>query len=110
MSAETLHLEMQPGRSLKAKTFYPKNEEPINMIIVQSGWFTKEDGPKFHVVIEFGDSEKTEHHLLTAKEITEFGVDILADERPADVLVDKFDVLDHPNDSDLGAFVRKQSL
>ena len=52
----------------------PTNEEPIQIFIIKSGWSKPQ---LYHVIIEYGDYETTDHRLLTLEQINEiYGVQL----------------------------------
>jgi hypothetical protein len=57
-----------------AQILMPTNEEPIQIFIIKSGWSKPQ---LYHVIIEYGDYETTDHRLLTLEQINEiYGVQL----------------------------------
>jgi hypothetical protein len=79
-----------------------QNGEPIGIHIIQSGW---RKPVMYHVLIEHGDIERTDLHLLTREQIQE-KFDIAFDEG-ADL--GKM-VRDIPNDMELGKAIRLEYI
>lgn len=79
-------------------------DEPYRVKIFKSGWTDK-----FHVVSEWGDTGEYVHKLLTHDEIIDM-YKITFDELPTNQVfgVTKKEILSHPNDADLGEFLRKK--
>lgn len=84
---------------------FPHGEsEPFVVKIIPSGWQSK-----YHVISEWGDSQETTHKLMKVIELIEF-YKIDANDLPVkDIFcLSKSDILTHPNNYDLGEFVRKK--
>ena len=57
-----------------AQILMPTNAEPIQIFIIKSGWSKPQ---LYHVIIEYGDYETTDHRLLTLEQINEiYGVQL----------------------------------
>lgn len=79
-------------------------DEPFVVKIITSGW-----QGKYHVISEWGDTGETTHKLMKVVEIIDFYKLDGNDLPDKDVIcVNKNQILDYPNDADLGEFVRKK--
>ena len=84
---------------------YPHGEsEPYVVTILHSGWQFR-----YHVISEWGDTGETTHKVMKVIELIDF-YKLDANDLPSKDIycVDKEEVLTHPNDADLGEFVRKK--
>lgn len=84
---------------------YPHGEsEPFVVKIIPSGWQFR-----YHVISEWGDTGETTHKVMKVIELIDF-YKLDANDLPSKDIycVDKEEVLTHPNDADLGEFVRKK--
>lgn len=84
---------------------YPHSKsEPFVVKIIPSGWQFR-----YHVISEWGDSGETTHKLMKVIELIEF-YKLDANDLPSDNMfcISKDDILNHPNDYDLGEFVRNK--
>jgi hypothetical protein len=80
------------------------DSEPFKVIIIKSGW-----RGMYHVISEWGDSEETIHKLMDSNQIIDFyRLDIIDLPSGENYCLTKEEILNHPNDSDLGEFVRKK--
>jgi len=79
-------------------------DEPYRIKIIKSGWTDK-----FHVISEWGDTGEYVHKLLSHNEIIDM-YKITLDELPTNQVfgITKKEILDNPNDADLGEFLRKK--
>jgi hypothetical protein len=79
-----------------------QNGEPIGIHILRSGW---ESPTLYHVLIEFGDFEKTDHHLLTKEQIKEkWNIEF-------EDLIDLGNLIKSiPNDMELGKSIRLEYI
>lgn len=83
---------------------YPHgSSEPFVVMIIRSGW-----NASYHVITEWGDTGETTHKLMKSIEILNFyGID--GNDLPSkDVYITKDEIMENPNDYDLGALVRKK--
>jgi hypothetical protein len=101
-------LEFQEGQGERIRSIYPTSEEPISVRFVKGGW---EYGyPAYHVIIEYGDYEKTDYRFMSANEIKEsFGFDIMTEDKPHAVLVTRTEIKENPNYYTLGDLVQKKA-
>jgi hypothetical protein len=79
-----------------------QNGEPIAIHIIKSNW-TNPD--LYHVIIEFGDYDSADHHLLSKEQIQEkFGIELGEDS--------DFGKMVHnmPNDMELGKAMRLEYI
>ena len=92
-------------KSIGITTIYPHGlNEPFVVQIIRSGW-----NGSYHVITEWGDTGETTHKLMKSIEILNFyGID--GNDLPSNdvYIITKDEILENPNDSDLGSFVRKQ--
>jgi len=79
-------------------------DEPFTVKIISSGW-----QGRYHVISEWGDTGETTHKLMKVIELIDF-YSLGGNDLPInDVLsITKEEILGNPNDSDLGALVRKK--
>ena len=80
--------------------------DAVSIKYTQSGW--RYGQPKFHVLIENGETDNTEYRFMTMVEISnEFGVspELFTDNH---FLISEAEVNNLPNDQDLGRFVRRK--
>ena len=79
--------------------------EPFRVEILKSGW-----NGRYHVITEWGDTGEYTHRLLSPNQINEiYGVDITSIVNDKKVFqVTKEEILNLPNDADLGEFLRKK--
>lgn len=79
-------------------------DEPYRVKILKSGWTDR-----YHVISEWGDTGECVHKLLTYNEIIDM-YKITLDDLPTNEVfcMTKKEILTHPNDADLGEFVRKK--
>jgi hypothetical protein len=93
-------------KGLNITYYFPHgNNEPFCVTFIKSGW--KE---KYHVISEWGDSGDFTHRVLSPIEILGM-YDLNAEDLPLNndiICVTKKEILNHPNDYDLGEFVRKK--
>jgi len=105
------NIALEKGRSAICWTLAPKNEEPFSVRILKSGWFDH-GNPMYHVLTEWGAYEETSYSHLTQDQLLErypeFQEILLASFQ--DTLVTSDNITRLPNDTDLGRFVRKESL
>lgn len=86
-------------------TIFPHGEsEPFVVKILPSGW-----EQRYHVISEWGDTSETTHKLMKVIELLDF-YKMDANDLPSKQIycVNKEEILNHPNDADLGEFVRKK--
>jgi hypothetical protein len=86
-------------------TLFPHGEsEPFVVKILPSGWQFR-----YHVISEWGDSGETTHKLMKVIDLIEF-YNLDANDLPSKEIycLDKTEILNYPNDSDLGEFIRKK--
>jgi len=84
---------------------YPHGEnEPFVVKVMKSGW-----NGRYHVITEWGDTGESTHKLMRAVEILDF-YNLDGNDLPLDnvYVVSKDEILNTPNDYDLGALVRKK--
>jgi hypothetical protein len=84
---------------------YPHGQnEPFVVKIMKSGW-----NGRYHVITEWGDTGETTHKLMKSIEILNL-YNIDGNDLPInDVLsITKEEILENPNDSDLGELIRKK--
>lgn len=94
---ETTNLNFKIQKSF-AYSGGDQNGEPIGIHIIRSGW----NNPiMYHVLLEFGDYDTTDHHLLTKEQIKEKWNIELEDEVNFSELI-----MSTPNDMELGKLVR----
>ena len=79
-------------------------DEPYRIKILKSGWTDK-----FYVISEWGDTGECVYKLLTHDEIIDM-YKITLDELPTNQVfgITKKEILDNPNDMDLGKIIRKK--
>jgi hypothetical protein len=81
------------------------NNEPYCVTFVKSGW-----KGQYHVISEWGDSGDFTHRLMSPIQIIDlYRLD--ANDLPINddvYCISKQEILEHPNDYDLGEFVRKK--
>lgn len=86
-------------------TVFPHGQsQPFCILIIRSGWVGR-----YHVICEWGDTGETTHRLMKAIEVLDvYNLD--GNDLPErDVhCVTKEDILNHPNDADLGEYIRKK--
>jgi hypothetical protein len=76
--------------------------EPVGIHIIKSGW---RQPVLYHVIIEFGDMDKADHHILSVEQIKEqWGIEI-EDDRDYGQMI-----MTIPNDSELGKEMRLHYL
>ena len=78
--------------------------EPYCIKILKSGW-----NDEYHVISEWGDTGEVKHDLLTSKQIIEI-YEINLEDLPNNNLLPltKDEIISHPNNYDLGEFIRKK--
>lgn len=82
-------------------------DDPIAVKIIPSGWSNPQ---MYHVIVEWGDMDQADHHLLDADQIKEqMGIEVNEEDFAATVISKKF-VNQHPNNYDLGETIRKPFL
>ena len=93
-------------RDINITYFFPHgNNEPFCVTFIKSGW-----RGQFHVISEWGDSGDFTHRLMSPIQIIEM-YNLDANDLPANdeiYCVTKQEILEHPNDYDLGEFIRKK--
>lgn len=86
-------------------TLFPHGiSEPYVVYIFRSGW-----EQRYHIISEWGETDETTHKLMKVIELLDFyGIDAI--DLPSKDLhcVNREEILSHPNDADLGEFVRKK--
>lgn len=76
--------------------------EPVGIHIIKSNW---RNPVLYHVLLEFGDMDQTDHALLSAEQIeSEWGI-VLDDEKDLGQMIKEI-----PNDSELGKEMRLHYL
>ena len=96
------------GRSVKARTLYPETEDPISVTFVKSNWVV--NPATYHVIIEYGDMDQTDYEYLDTEQIkVKFGFDITQEPVPHAVLMNREEIINTPNDQELGKKVRTQA-
>jgi hypothetical protein len=105
---KTIPYAFKEGRGVRARTLYDLNDEPICVYFIKTGW--QVSPATYHVIIEWGDMEQTDYLYLDTNQILEkFGFDITTEEVPHSVLTYRQDIIDLPNDQQLGHLVRTQA-
>jgi hypothetical protein len=76
--------------------------EPVGIHIIKSGW---RQPTLYHVLIEHGDTDQADHHILSIEQIEEkFGV-VIGDEMDFGQMIKEI-----PNDMELGKALRLHYL
>jgi hypothetical protein len=93
-------------KGINVTYYFPHgNNEPFCVTFIKSGW--KEH---YHVISEWGDSGDFTHRVMKPIEIIDM-YNLTADDLPIGneiYFISKKEILEHPNDYDLGEFVRKK--
>jgi hypothetical protein len=87
----------------------PKNEEPIQVFLIESGW--NYGYPTYHVIIEYGDFEQTDYKFMSADEVSKFlGVSVDEIHQTRSFVLTPEYANRYPNDGELGKRVRQETI
>lgn len=85
---------------------YAPSDEPLAFRIIKSGWSKPQ---RYHVLIEYGDYGQTDYDFLDAEQLKEkYGIDITEKTDQSSIIVTTKEIIETPNDGDLGKNIRKQ--
>ena len=88
----------------------PTTEDPISIKIVEAGWY--DGGPTFHIITEYGDFYQSDYDFgnldYVLGKYPEFKE--IWEEKFPDVVVSSKELINTPNDQELGKWTRKQTI
>lgn len=100
---QTFPINMKEGSPQPCITYY-EVEEPLCIQILKSGWSNPQ---LYHVLVEFGDRMETTYHTLESNQIQDmFGINVEESFTDVVTILKRTDILQSPNDSDLGRLIR----
>jgi len=109
-TSREIQIPLEKGRSVVCHTLVPTTEEPIGIKIIEAGWY--DGGPTFHIITEYGDFYQSDYDFGNLNYVLEKYPEFKSiwEEKFPDVVVSSKELINIPNDQELGKWARKQTV